>query len=120
MVVTRCRKISIEEKRNLGIALTKLSPEDLSKALEIVAQNNPLFPASAEEVELDIDAQSELTLWRLKFFVKDALEVQGKSTSKGDNSNSVNPNISAASKRKKEICDALVKNAKKRNKKPSK
>lgn len=51
------RKISIEEKRNLGIALTKLSPEDLSKALEIVAQNNPLFPASAEEVELDIDAQ---------------------------------------------------------------
>nr|XP_016511322.1 PREDICTED: transcription factor GTE6-like [Nicotiana tabacum] len=125
MVVTRCRKISIEEKRNLGIALTKLSPEDLSKALEIVAQNNPLFPASAEEVELDIDAQSELTLWRLKFFVKDALEVQGKITSKGDNSNSVNlavtnPNISAASKRKKEICDALVKNAKKRNKKPSK
>lgn len=69
--------------------------------------------------------QSELTLWRLKFFVKDALEVQGKITSKGDNSNSVNlavtnPNISAASKRKKEICDALVKNAKKRNKKPSK
>ncbi|XP_060183776.1 transcription factor GTE6 isoform X1 [Lycium barbarum] len=125
MVVRRCRKISIEEKRNLGIALTKLSPDDLSKALEIVAQNNPLFPASAEEVELDIDAQSELTLWRLKFFVKDASEVQGKSSSKGDNSNSANvaasnPNISAASKRKKEICDALVKNAKKRNKKPSK
>lgn len=112
MVVRRCRKISIEEKRNLGIALTKLSPDDLSKALEIVAQNNPLFPASAEEVELDIDAQSELTLWRLKFFVKDALNVQGKSSSKGDNSNSANvaaaatnPNISAASKRKREICD---------------
>ncbi|KAK4356022.1 hypothetical protein RND71_024993 [Anisodus tanguticus] len=125
MVARRCRKISIEEKRNLGIALTKLSPDDLSKALEIVAQNNPLFPASAEEVELDIDAQSELTLWRLKFFVKDALEVQGKSSSKGDNSNSANlaatnPNNSAASKRKKEICDALVKKARKRNKKPSK
>ncbi|XP_025888567.1 transcription factor GTE6-like isoform X4 [Solanum lycopersicum] len=124
MVVRRCRKISIEEKRNLGIALTKLSPDDLSKALEIVAQNNPLFPASAEEVELDIDAQSELTLWRLKFFTKDALEVDGKSSSKGDNSNSANvaatnPNISAASGRKREICDALVKNAKKRNKKPS-
>ncbi|KAJ8557172.1 hypothetical protein K7X08_002797 [Anisodus acutangulus] len=125
MVVRRCRKISIEEKRNLGIDLTKLSPDDLSKSLEIVAQNNPLFPASAEEVELDIDAQSELTLWRLKFFVKDALEVQDKSSSKGDNSNSANvaatnPNISAASKRKKEICDALVKKARKRNKKPSK
>ncbi|KAG5585578.1 hypothetical protein H5410_046012 [Solanum commersonii] len=125
MVVRRCRKISIEEKRNLGIALTKLSPDDLSKALEIVAQNNPLFLASAEEVELDIDTQSELTLWRLKFFTKDALEVHGKSSSKGDNSNSANVaaanlNISAASRRKREICDALVKNAKKRNKKPSK
>ncbi|KAM3222441.1 transcription factor GTE6 isoform X2 [Capsicum chacoense] len=124
-VVRRCRKISIEEKRNLGIALTKLSPDGLSKALEIVAQNNPLFPASAEEVELDIDAQSELTLWRLKFFIKDTLEVGGKSASKCDTSNSANvaatsPNISAASKRKREICDALVKNAKKRNKKPSK
>ncbi|CAN4115274.1 unnamed protein product [Withania somnifera] len=125
-VVRRCRKISIEEKRNLGIALTKLSPDDLSRALGIVAQNNPLFSASAEDVELDIDAQSELTLWRLKFFVKDALNIQGKSSSKGDNSNSAdvaaatNPIISAASKRKREICNALVKNAKKRNRKPSK
>lgn len=61
-------------------------------------------------------------MWRLKFFVKDALEVQGKSSSKGDNSYSanvaaINPNISAASKRKREIGDALVKNVKKRKKK---
>lgn len=51
------RKISTEEKRKLGVALTKLSPEDLSKALEIVAENNPSFQATAEEVDLDIDAQ---------------------------------------------------------------
>lgn len=51
------RKMSIEEKRKLGVALTRLSPEDLSKALEIVAQNNPGFEAAAEEVDLDIDAQ---------------------------------------------------------------
>lgn len=49
--------MSIEEKRKLGVALTRLSPEDLSKALEIVAQNNPGFQAAAEEVDLDIDAQ---------------------------------------------------------------
>uniref|UniRef100_A0A2N9EV55 Bromo domain-containing protein n=1 Tax=Fagus sylvatica TaxID=28930 RepID=A0A2N9EV55_FAGSY len=79
MVVQKCRKISTEEKRKLGAALTKLSPEDLTKALEIVAQNNPSFQATAEEVDLDIDAQSESTLWRLKVFVKDTLEVQGKS-----------------------------------------
>lgn len=49
--------MSTEEKRKLGAALTRLSPEDLSKALEIVAQNNPSFQATAEEVDLDMDAQ---------------------------------------------------------------
>ncbi|KAJ6717720.1 hypothetical protein OIU79_005803 [Salix purpurea] len=78
IVVQKCRKMSSEEKRKLGVALTRLSPEDLTKALEIVAQNNPGFQATAEEVDLDIDAQAESTLWRLKFFVKDVLEVQGK------------------------------------------
>jgi hypothetical protein len=39
------------------VALTRLSPEDLTKALEIVARNNPGFQATAEEVDLDIDAQ---------------------------------------------------------------
>lgn len=51
------RKMSTEEKRKLGAALSRLSPEDLSMALEIVAQNNPSFQATAEEVDLDIDAQ---------------------------------------------------------------
>lgn len=51
------RKMSTEEKRKLGIALTRLSPEDLTKALEIVAENNPDFQATAQEVDLDIDAQ---------------------------------------------------------------
>jgi hypothetical protein len=49
--------MSTEEKRKLGAALTRLCPEDLTKALEIVAQNNPGFQATAEEVDLDIDAQ---------------------------------------------------------------
>ncbi|KAF4371949.1 hypothetical protein F8388_000116 [Cannabis sativa] len=92
MVVQKCRKISVEEKRKLVASLTKLSPEDLSKALEIVAQNNPGFQATAEEVDLDIDAQIESTLWRLKFFVKDALEIQGKSScsaSLGGNNNNI-------------------------------
>ncbi|XP_041000345.1 transcription factor GTE6-like [Juglans microcarpa x Juglans regia] len=118
MVVQKCRKTSTEEKRKLGAALTKLSPEDLTKALEIVAQNNPCFQATAEEVDLDIDAQSESTLWRLKVFVKDALEVQGKSSAiaggvNNNNSNDNNNNISN-NKRKREICDAIAKSAKKK------
>ena len=49
--------MSTDEKRNLGDALTGLSPEDLSKALEIVAENNPNFQATSQEVDLDMDAQ---------------------------------------------------------------
>ncbi|KAI5346146.1 PREDICTED: mRNAion factor [Prunus dulcis] len=131
MVVQKCRKMSTEEKRKLGVALTRLSPEDLSKALDIVAQNNPGFQATADEVDLDIDAQTESTLWRLKFFVKDAIEVQGKSSaSMGGNTNTntnnhnsgnkTNNNLTnATNKRKREISDAIVKTAKKKNKKPS-
>ncbi|KAL5569270.1 hypothetical protein UlMin_025845 [Ulmus minor] len=119
IVVQKCRKISIEEKRKLGAALSRLSTEDLSKALAIVAQNNPGFQATGEEVDLDITAQSDTTLWRLKFFVKDILEVQGKNqASMVDNNNSSNNNNSN-NKRKKEICDALAKTAKKKSKNPT-
>ena len=49
--------MTTEEKRRLGAALTQLSPEDLNKALLIVAQNDPNFQAAADEVFLDMDAQ---------------------------------------------------------------
>ncbi|XP_028782059.1 transcription factor GTE6-like [Neltuma alba] len=114
MVATRCRKMSTEEKRKLGVALAKLSTEDISKALEIVAQNNPNFQATAEEVDLDIDAQSDSTLWRLKFFAKEALENQGKNSgSIGGGNENHNTN-----KRRKDICDAIAKTSKKKAKKP--
>ncbi|XP_021822149.1 transcription factor GTE1-like isoform X1 [Prunus avium] len=113
MVVQKCRKMSADDKRKLTTALTQLSPDDLSKALDIVAQNNPSFQASAQEVDLDLDAQSECTLWRLKVFVKEALKVQGKS-SEGIAGNKV-----TASKRNREISDAVPKTNAKRTKKLS-
>lgn len=115
LVLQSCRKMTTEEKRKLGTALTQLSSDDLNKALLIVAQNNPNFQATAEEVELDMDAQSESTLWKLKIFVKEALKVQGKSTaSMGDNHQHHNDNNN---KRKREICNALAKTSQKRSKK---
>ncbi|KZV43008.1 DNA-binding bromodomain-containing family protein [Dorcoceras hygrometricum] len=109
------------EKRKLGLAIAQLCPENLSKALEIVALNNPNFQAKAEEVELDINAQSESTLWRLKYFLKDVLKVKSKDQN-NDNTfreaaNNQENNI--VSKRKREICDALAKTAKKRKKQHS-
>lgn len=49
--------MTTEEKRKLGAGLTRLSPDDLNKAIEIIAQKNPNLNPTAEEVDLDIDAQ---------------------------------------------------------------
>ncbi|XP_048503865.1 transcription factor GTE1-like isoform X2 [Beta vulgaris subsp. vulgaris] len=86
VVLRRCRRMSTPEKKELGRALTKLSAKDLKKALEIVAEGNPNFQAIAEEVDLDLDAQSESTLWRLKYFVFEILQVQGRDEDRGKQS----------------------------------
>ncbi|KAJ4702772.1 Transcription factor like [Melia azedarach] len=131
MAIQKGRKMSTEEKKNLGTALTRLSPEDLTKALEIVAEDNPSFQAMAQEVDLDIDAQNESTLWRLKVFVKEALRVAGRSNgdtggnnnSNNDDNNNDNDNSNSNkknknnSKRRREISDTLTKTAVKRTKK---
>ncbi|KAB1221603.1 Transcription factor GTE1 [Morella rubra] len=121
IVIGKFRKMSTEEKRNLGAALTRLDPEDLNRALEIVAETNPSFLANAQEVDLDMDAQSEYTLWRLKVFVKDALKVQGRSSGgiRSNNDDNNDKNKKNNSKRRREICDAIVKTAVKRTKKLS-
>lgn len=125
VVLRNCRKMSTEEKKALMAVLTQLSPEDLNKALLIVAQNNPNFQATGQEVDLDIDAQSESTLWKLKFFVKELLQGQGKSPTSnggggGNNSTMMNNNVNQ-NKRKREANDAQAKPPaqKKNNKKPS-
>lgn len=110
MVVQRCRKMTTDEKRKLGAGLCHLSPEDLSKALELVAQDNPSFQTSAEEVELDMDAQSETTLWRLKYFVREALERQANLAASGKAEES-------AKRKRDDIYNALAKTASKRVKK---
>ncbi|XP_016203065.1 transcription factor GTE6 [Arachis ipaensis] len=114
-----CRKLSTHEKKLLGTALTKLSPENLNRALEIVAENNPNFQSSAEEVDLDIDAQTDFTLWRLKIFVKDALDVQGKSTGGIAVNHNDYMDDKKNNKRRREICDSLAKTNSKRTKKIS-
>ncbi|GFP82834.1 transcription factor gte6 [Phtheirospermum japonicum] len=100
MVVEKCRHISTLEKRNLGIALTKLCPEDLKKALDIIAQTNPNFQVTAQEVELDISAQG-------------VLKGESKIDDENDTSADEHDN-NIVSKRKQQICNALAKSAKRR------
>ncbi|KAL7105540.1 hypothetical protein ACP275_07G051200 [Erythranthe tilingii] len=119
MVLQKCRKMTTDEKKRLGTAITRLSPDDINKALEIVAQNDPTFQAAGETVEVDIDAQSESTLWKLKFFVKDTLQTQMKNatTTGANNNNNGENNQNGNNKRRREVCDGLAKTPPKRTKK---
>lgn len=125
MVVKKCRKISIKERRNIGIALSKLRPEDLTQALEIIAKTNSNFVLRDEDLELDMDALSESTLWRLKFFVRDALRVQGRGSSNceenkaDDQKPTTNHSNNRVSKRGRDKSDVLGSTAKNRSKKPA-
>ncbi|KFK34481.1 hypothetical protein AALP_AA5G151000 [Arabis alpina] len=109
VVVERCRKITTEEKRNIGLAFLKLSPDDLQKVLSIVAQADSNFQTRAEEVNIEMDALDEPTLWRLKFFVKDALDKMKKKEeeraktgdSKGTQNNKRNASNKLAERRAK-------------------
>ncbi|XP_071736308.1 transcription factor GTE6-like [Rutidosis leptorrhynchoides] len=78
VVLRNCRKMSVEEKKSMVKALTQLTPEDLDKALLIIAQNDPNFEATSNEIELDMDTQSESILWKLKFFMKDMFQSNEK------------------------------------------
>ncbi|XP_047172552.1 transcription factor GTE1-like isoform X3 [Vigna umbellata] len=102
MVIQKCRKLSTQEKKMLGVTLGKLSLENLYRALDVVAETNPIFQPTGDEVDLDLDAQSDYTLWRLKAFVKDALEEQEKI----DEGAAVNPNDNPDDKRNKKRRDS--------------
>ncbi|CAI8590053.1 unnamed protein product [Vicia faba] len=80
-MIAKCRKLSPLEKSLLAAEITKLSPDNLRNALEILNENNPNFQYSVddvttEDVTLDLDSQSNYNAWRLYMFVKNALELQ--------------------------------------------
>lgn len=65
--------MSKEEKRQLGQSLGRLPPEKLSKAIQIIAQENPSLNAFADQVEIDIEAQVSFhfhlnSLWTILLF----------------------------------------------------
>ncbi|KAL2341107.1 hypothetical protein Fmac_009047 [Flemingia macrophylla] len=61
MVIEKCRfvkeKISAREKVTLMESLPRLTPENLSKAIQIISENDPTFQPYAQEVNLDLDVQ---------------------------------------------------------------
>ncbi|XP_027189125.1 transcription factor GTE1-like isoform X2 [Cicer arietinum] len=76
VVTGQCRKLSRPEKFILVKGIPKLSPDNLLHALKIINESDPNFKHSTQMVTLDLDSQSDYTVWRLHMYVKKTLEVQ--------------------------------------------
>ncbi|KAM7262752.1 hypothetical protein ACFE04_000435 [Oxalis oulophora] len=124
MVVQKCRKMSPEEKKKLTRIIKKLPAEEIDKALQIVAEHNPSFHLNnPHEVNLDLELQNEVTLWRLRVHAHEVLknsernlEVHHSSREYYTTTNNYS-GANASPKVKREGSDALNKTAPKKSKK---
>ncbi|XAR51449.1 hypothetical protein NMG60_11006081 [Bertholletia excelsa] len=61
--------MSFEEKAKLGSSLQSLPMEKINQMLEIIKRSNSLVAQEGDEIELDIEALDNETLWELDRFV---------------------------------------------------
>lgn len=71
--------MTMEEKRDLSIALADMGSDLLNGIVEIIKERHADLIANKEELEIDIDALDDATLWELKRFVEEKMEGPGPS-----------------------------------------
>lgn len=72
------RDMTFEEKRKLSQVLSMFPPDKLDDVVAIVAGSVQPQPEADDEIELDIDALDNVTLWKLDKYVKDVLGTDKK------------------------------------------
>eukprot|EP00963_Diacronema_lutheri_P011933 scaffold1518_cov331-Pavlova_lutheri.AAC.7 len=70
------RAMTFDEKRTLSVNLGNLPGEKLSRVVEIIQQGTGDINQGEDEIELDIDALDNDTLWRLDRYVKSCLKIK--------------------------------------------
>ncbi|KNC83241.1 hypothetical protein, variant [Sphaeroforma arctica JP610] len=68
------RELSYEEKKRLSNSINQLPPEKIQGILEIIARDVSMQNFGGDEIEIDIDSLSTITLRCLDKFVTDTLE----------------------------------------------
>ncbi|KAM5581820.1 hypothetical protein ABKV19_010851 [Rosa sericea] len=69
-VMSKCRPMTIHEKHKLGKLIQKLPPENLDRVMEIIQNSNASYTNSSDEVNVDLEKESNATLWRLFHYVE--------------------------------------------------
>ena len=71
--------MSMEEKRDLSIALSDMGADMLTGIVDIIKERHADLMSNDEELELDIDALDDVTLWELKRYVEEKMGEEAQS-----------------------------------------
>ncbi|XP_057492842.1 transcription factor GTE7-like [Actinidia eriantha] len=83
------RLMSFEEKAKLGLGLQNLPAEKMDQMLQIIKKRNSHMAPEADEIELDIEALDNETLWELDRFVSNHKKAESKMMRQGLLNNAV-------------------------------
>ncbi|KFK25327.1 hypothetical protein AALP_AA8G098400 [Arabis alpina] len=72
------RLMTMEEKAKLGVNLQELPPEKLGQLIQILRKRTRDLPQDGDEIELDIEALDNETLWELDRFVTNYKKMASK------------------------------------------
>ena len=63
-------EMTFEQKASLGGGINRLSSNNLAEVVKLIRENMPTLGAGQEEIEIDINALDNRTLWKLWNFVE--------------------------------------------------
>lgn len=69
-VMSSCRPMTLGEKHKLGKLIQKLPPKNLDHVAEMIQHRNAAYTNSPDEIRVDLERQSNITLWRLYYYVE--------------------------------------------------
>ncbi|CAH8374963.1 unnamed protein product [Eruca vesicaria subsp. sativa] len=87
------RLMTMEEKGKLGVNLQDLPPEKLGQLVQILRKRNGDLAQDGDEIELDIEAVDNETLWELDRFVTNYKKMVSKIKRQGFIQNVSTPNM---------------------------
>jgi len=70
VAVDETRDMTFEEKAEMSTRINKLSSNNLSKVVQIIKSSMPSLGQGEDEIEVDINALDNRSLWKLHNFVK--------------------------------------------------
>ena len=81
--------MSFELRAEISAGVAKLTANNISKVVDIIRQTMPSLGHDEKEIELDVNALDNTTLWRLYDFIKQcqATRKPGRSTKKASSAN---------------------------------